>query len=283
MPKARKSSTLDASTFGGLELRPDARSTAFTVQHNHRLVGQKKRRKLTLNRVITSGFRKNHRMLREAVENKVVLNFRMSEFRADRAAEKMSIADAKLYPGLTSLDTFKSSDKARLFVDLDDEIVFGHFPNYIGKVTQDILTGVLGDLVRVCPPRADRQKGDRRVRKGRSDSGHDAKSPGSSNVGTEDPDEEGEEGIENQDDEDEDWTYVDEEFDPELAADFEDLGSDNWSSGEAVDELAEDMEGLASDEQHSPLYRCNLPPSSYYHAAGWYATGQERVRQRPNR
>ncbi|KAG9087160.1 hypothetical protein FS749_003134 [Ceratobasidium sp. UAMH 11750] len=189
----------------------------------------------------------------------------MSEFRADRAAGKLPVANAKLYPGLTMSDTIKASDKSRLFVDLDGEVVVGYFPNYVGKITQSILTRVLGDLVRVCPPRVDRQKGDRRARK---DSERcDDQSPTSE---TEDED-----GIENQAEDEEDWVDVDEESDPDLQEDFAVLGNDDWCSDDVIAELQAELQGLATDEQESPLYARSLRPSSYYHAAGWYATGQE--------
>ncbi|KAG9100256.1 hypothetical protein FS749_015827 [Ceratobasidium sp. UAMH 11750] len=208
-------------------------------------------------------------MIREAIENKVVLNFRMSDFRADRQAGNLPISGATLYPGLTTSETYKASGKSRLFVDLNDEVVLGYFPNYVGKNTQSLLTNVLSELVRVCPPKLDKAKGDRRA--ARADDYEGVTNP----PATFDFDDE---GIENQgEDDNDDWVDID-ETDPDLRQDLIGLNDVDWSSKEVVSELKDELEGLAEEAQLASLHRSVLPPSSYYHSAGWFATGQEKKR-----
>jgi hypothetical protein len=65
----------------------------------------------------------------------VRLNFRMADFRKDKDRSKVSLKRPKIFPGLQP-QTVTRLGGPKIFVDLDEILVFAYFPYYVGKGAQ---------------------------------------------------------------------------------------------------------------------------------------------------
>jgi hypothetical protein len=65
----------------------------------------------------------------------VRLKFRMADFRADKDKSKISLNQPKIFPGLQPQIVTRSGGP-KIFVDLDEILVFAYFPYYVGKGAQ---------------------------------------------------------------------------------------------------------------------------------------------------
>ncbi|KAG9086136.1 hypothetical protein FRC07_013191 [Ceratobasidium sp. 392] len=123
------------------------------------------------------------RMLTKAIANRVVLPFKMADFRRARDSSKgVKLVEGGPFGPLATSPTFiKMKDGPRLVVDLDGEIILTYLPGLIGKGLQvrahlfdqfvlqpdgpngqRMLQNALNTLVVSSSPAIDKSKGDRR-------------------------------------------------------------------------------------------------------------------------
>ncbi|KAG9075749.1 hypothetical protein FRC06_009911 [Ceratobasidium sp. 370] len=103
-------------------------------------------------------------MLDAAVKKKVVLPFRMSEFRKARdSSVGVPIEGGAPFGRMKETETIlTAADGPRLVVDQDDEVVFVYLPGLIGSGLQSMIQSALNAAVVPHPPAVDKKQGDRR-------------------------------------------------------------------------------------------------------------------------
>ncbi|KAG9086865.1 hypothetical protein FRC06_002846 [Ceratobasidium sp. 370] len=258
--------------FTGFKLREDPnapapRHAARTAAGSDKV--HKAARRLKIRKIQTDGYRKNIGMIKQAIEN---INFSMEDFQRDRERNRIRLTGGGPYGGLKP-QTFTRQEGPRLLVDRNGVILVTYLPDYIGSGLQRLLLLSLGELVKVCKPRKDRKSGDRRANTACGGQTKEEEDVGDL------------QGIENQggeDDSSEDEDWVEESDDAVSMSGSEDSDtSSEWSDDtiDAVLQAGEEINALEEEETLDVLQRERLPPSSFYWAGGWYATGMENKRR----
>ncbi|KAG8691125.1 hypothetical protein FRC11_006610 [Ceratobasidium sp. 423] len=159
-------SRFDSAAFEGLHIhsngdRPSVRDVpmALTCSGRERRV----HKRATEAKVEDDLRRQTLRELTAAIRNKVVLDFRVSEYVQARERGQVPLQNGGPFQQLKFERTvLKASDGPRLVVDLDDVIVFFYFPRHIGKGMQINVLDKLADVLRLCAPDFDEHGRDRR-------------------------------------------------------------------------------------------------------------------------
>ncbi|KAG9127602.1 hypothetical protein FRC07_011776 [Ceratobasidium sp. 392] len=101
------------------------------------------------------GQRLIQKVLRKALENKVVLDFRLVDFQREKNQGRHHIGGPPIKPLAARVTRIDSSGGPQLVVDKDGVIVLFYAPNYIPKALQEKLLSLLRDAVKTKAPKPD--------------------------------------------------------------------------------------------------------------------------------
>ncbi|KAG8697903.1 hypothetical protein FRC08_006245 [Ceratobasidium sp. 394] len=166
-PYPSGASTLAAEVFNGLHLgknlnRPSVRHVGLPASPSAKKRKALKRAKE--GKVVYDLERLLLGMLTRAMDNKVILPFRMSELRRARdSTTGVRIEGGAAFSTLKNTPTvLRAADGPRLVADLDEEVIMIFLPGLIGKGLQTMIQDALNVVVARHPPSPDTKRRDRR-------------------------------------------------------------------------------------------------------------------------